>query len=500
MFCTIVGQACLFVGSRGTRIAAALVIHGPSLQYISTRGQAPHLSFEDVLLTGLARDGGLYLPETWPQFTHEKIAALAGKPFHEVAVEVIAPFTGGTISRAVLTEMARASYASFGHPAVTPLVQIEPDTWILELFHGPTLAFKDVAMQLLARMMDHVLEKRGQRATIVGATSGDTGGAAIEAFRGSKRVDVVILFPNGRVSDVQRRMMTTPTEENVHAVAIDGNFDDCQALVKAMFNDHVFRDRVALSGINSINWGRIVAQITYYFVAAVALGAPHRKVSFVVPTGNFGDIFAGYAAKRMGLPIERLVIASNSNDILPRTLETGVYEMRPVVATSSPSMDIGVSSNFERYLFEASGRDANLIRAQMASLAQSNRFDLSEQQMGEFFKTFKAFSCDDDHAAEFIRHFAQHKGYVADPHTVCGLSAGLSWGAFKDNPTIVLSTASPAKFPDAIEQITGERPQLPPRLSRLMSNPERFDVLPNDLAAVEAYVAARARSQKVGAA
>jgi threonine synthase len=473
------------------------------LQYISTRGQAPKLSFDDVLLAGLARDGGLYLPETWPQFSAEQIASFAGKPFHEVAVDVIAPFTGGAISRDDLAKMASDAYATFGHPAVTPLVQTSSDTFMLELFHGPTLAFKDVAMQLLARMMDHVLGKRSagsgksQRATIVGATSGDTGGAAIEAFRGSKRVDVVILFPDGRVSDVQRRMMTTPTEDNVHAVAIDGNFDDCQALVKAMFNDHAFRDRVDLSGINSINWGRIVAQVTYYFVAAAALGAPHRKMSFVVPTGNFGDIFAGYVAKCMGLPIERLIIASNSNDILPRTRATGVYEMHPVVATSSPSMDIGVSSNFERYLFEASGRDAALIRSQMASLTQSKRFELSRVQKAEFERTFDAASATEPQIAAAIQTLKAATGYVMDPHTACAVGAGSDGRA---GLNIVLATASPAKFPDAMDAITGERAELPPRLSRLMTGPERFDVLPNDLATVQRYVASKSRSQKVDAA
>ena len=328
------------------------------MNYISTRGQAPKLGFEDVLLAGLARDGGLYLPESWPQISAETIRSFATKPFAEIAVEVIHPFVAGSISRDELRRMADDAYATFGHPSVTPLIELTPGHYILELFHGPTLAFKDVAMQLLARLMDHVLDKRGQRAMIVGATSGDTGGAAIEAFRSSKRVDVVILFPDGRVSDVQRRMMTTPTEANVHAVAIDGTFDDCQALVKAMFNDHDFRDRVQLSGVNSINWARIVAQITYYFYAAAQLGAPDKSISFSVPTGNFGDIFAGYAARRMGLPIDKLIIASNENDILPRTVASGVYEMRGVKATSSPSMDIQISSNFERYLFEAADRDS----------------------------------------------------------------------------------------------------------------------------------------------
>jgi len=311
--------------------------------YISTRGEADSLSFEDVLLAGLARDGGLYVPAQWPTLSRETIASFAGKPFAEVATEVMAPFVGSSIDKPTLLAMAREAYGRFDHPAVTPLVQIDRNRWVLELFHGPTLAFKDVAMQLLARLMDHALARHGKRATIVGATSGDTGGAAIEAFRSSRRVDVVILFPDGRVSDVQRRMMTTPTEANVHAVAVKGTFDDCQALVKAMFNDHAFRDAMGLSGVNSINWARIVAQVTYYFVAAVALGAPHRAVTFAVPTGNFGDILAGWVAKRMGLPIRQLVVASNENDILPRAHETGVYEMRGVTETSSPSMDIQIS-------------------------------------------------------------------------------------------------------------------------------------------------------------
>ncbi len=338
------------------------------MRYISTRGQAPDLGFEDVLLTGLARDGGLYVPETWPRFSADKIAGFAGQRFDQVATDVVDALAGGAIPRDDLARMARDAYATFGHPAVTPLVQIAPDRFVLELFHGPTLAFKDVAMQLLARLMDYVLAKRGQRATIVGATSGDTGGAAIEAFRSSQRTDVMILFPQGRVSDVQRRMMTTPVEPHIHAIAIEGTFDDAQARVKDMFNHHAFRDRVRLSGVNSINWARIAAQVTYYFVAAAALGAPYRKVSFVVPTGNFGDIFAGHVARMMGLPIETLTIATNANDILARTVASGAYETRGVMATSSPSMDIQVSSNFERYLFEASGRDAGQYPAHDGSI------------------------------------------------------------------------------------------------------------------------------------
>lgn len=460
------------------------------MQYVSTRGEAGTLGFEDVLLRGLARDGGLYVPRTWPKLTPDEIAGFAGQPFAEVAHRVLTPFVADAIPGDVLAEMCRESYAVFNHPATTPLVQVRDTMFILELFHGPTLAFKDVAMQLLARMMDYALAKRGKRAAIVGATSGDTGGAAIEAFRTSSRVDVVILFPDGRVSDVQRRMMTTPTEPNVHAVAIDGTFDDCQALVKAMFNHHEFRDAVGLSAINSINWGRIVAQVTYYFVAAVALGAPHRRVRFAVPTGNFGDIFAGYVAKQMGLPIDTLVIASNENDILPRTLDTGRYEMRGVVATSSPSMDIQVSSNFERYLFEASGRDGAAIAAKMGALAQGQAFDLGRAETA--LKTdFAAASASEAEVQRAIETVSAQAGYLLEPHTACGVVAADKTQTDPRVPTIVLATAHPAKFPDAMEKITGARPPLPPHLASLLSDPERFDTVANDLHAIETYVSAR---------
>jgi threonine synthase len=457
------------------------------LNYISTRGEAPPLGFEDVLLAGLARDGGLYVPQTWPVLAPEAIAALAGKPFADVAVEVIHPFVGTAISRAELKAMADDAYARFDHTAVTPLVQVGPDRWILELFHGPTLAFKDVAMQLLARLMDRVLQKRNRRATIIGATSGDTGGAAIEAFRGSARVDVVILFPEGRVSDVQRRMMTTPTDSNVHAVAVEGTFDDCQALVKAMFNDHDFRDRTSLSGVNSINWARIAGQITYYFVAAVALGAPYRPVSFAVPTGNFGDIFAGYAAKRMGLPIEQLAIASNVNDILPRTVLGGAYEMRDVVATSSPSMDIQISSNFERYLFEASGRDAAMIRTKMRDLSQTRRFDLGSLK-DDLAADFAASAASEDDVADAIQRLKESCGYLMDPHTACGFVAAERALRRSKAPQVILSTAHPAKFPDALQAITGERPPLPERLADLLTLPERITTIGNDLGEAERHV------------
>jgi threonine synthase len=458
------------------------------LNYISTRGEAPPLGFDDVLLAGLARDGGLYVPQVWPSLSPGTIASFAGMPFAQVAMEVMHPFVGDAISRIELGRMATDAYARFDHAAVTPLVQIGPGRWVLELFHGPTLAFKDVAMQLLARLMDRVLQKRGRRATIIGATSGDTGGAAIEAFRGSRRVDVVIFFPEGRVSDVQRRMMTTPADANVHAVAVKGTFDDCQALVKGMFNDHAFRDRAALSGVNSINWARIAGQVTYYFAAAAALGAPHRSVSFVVPTGNFGDIFAGYVAKRMGLPIERLVIASNVNDILPRTLMSGSYEMREVVATTSPSMDIQISSNFERYLFEASGRDAALIRQRMQALGKTRRFDLGP--LKDVLKSdFAASAASEEDVANAIRRLHAECGYLADPHTACGLvAAERALGGSDGTPQVVLSTAHPAKFPDAIAAITGERPALPERLADLLTAPERFTTIVNDLSEAERHV------------
>jgi threonine synthase len=467
------------------------------VRYISTRGEAPELGFEDVLLAGLARDGGLYMPKAWPQLSPAAIAALAGKPYADLATSVMEPFLGDGLGRADLLAMARDSYARFGHPAVTPLVQIDSNLWVLELFHGPTLAFKDVAMQLLARLMDRVLGQRGERATIVGATSGDTGGAAIEAFRGSKRIDAIILFPKGRVSDVQRRMMTTAREPNVHAVEIDGTFDDCQALVKAMFNDLAFRDRVRLAGVNSINWARVMAQIGYYFAAATALGAPHRPVSFTVPTGNFGDILAGYAARRMGLHIQQLTIASNDNDILVRTHAAGVYEVRGVKATTSPSMDIQVSSNFERYLFEASDRDAAWIRAKMGSLTQSGRFEMGPA-LEPMQRDFAATSASEAEVADCIRRTRQRSGYLLDPHTACGVVAAEKAGSGAA-PRIVLATAHPAKFPDALHAITGERPALPPRLASLMTDPERITSLPNDLVAVERFVAGLA-AQKHGAA
>lgn len=461
------------------------------MRYISTRGSAPDLNFDEVLLAGLARDGGLYLPQTWPKLSAATISDFASLSFAEVATTVMMPFVGACLTERELSDMCRAAYETFETPDVTPVVQLEDRLWVLELFHGPTLAFKDVAMQFLARVMDHVLAKSNKRATIVGATSGDTGGAAIEAFRHSERVDMFILFPDGRVSDVQRRMMTTPKEKNVHAVAIDGNFDDCQALVKALFNDHAFRDAVELSGVNSINWARIMAQITYYFVAAARLNAKKYALSFAVPTGNFGDIFAGWAAKQMGLDIDTLIIASNSNNILPRALDTGRYEMRGVTATSSPSMDIQISSNFERYLFETSGRDAAVVTSAMDSLAQHGAFDLGGLQ-ARMSQEFSGFWADETSVAEAIKHVKSSHNYTLDPHTACGYVAAKRWqkAAGSGRPAVVLATAHPAKFPDAITAITGEHPKLPDRLDTLMTDAERMPKLANDREKVKSFISA----------
>ncbi len=470
------------------------------MQYVSTRGEAPPLGFIDVTLAGLARDGGLYVPETWPRLSPQTIAGFAGRPYAEVAVEVIRPFVGGAISDADLSRMASEAYGTFRHPAVVPLTQLGPSTFVLELFHGPTLAFKDVAMQLLARLMDHALAARGERTTVVVATSGDTGGAAVEALRGRARADLFVLFPQGRISDVQRLMMTTAGDRNVHALAIEGTFDDCQAVVKGLFNHHAFRDRVRLSGVNSINWARIVAQTVYYFTAAVALGAPHRKVAFTVPTGNFGDIFAGYVAERMGLPVDRLVAATNVNDVLVRTVSSGTCELREVTPTSSPSMDIQVSSNFERLLFEAYGRDAAAVRALMASLAQSRRFSIAAPALSEIRTRFGAGRADESEVAACIRTVLRETGRCIDPHTAVGVAVAEKETRDPSIPMIVFGTAHPAKFPDAVEAACGHRPALPDWLSDLDKRPERVTAMAADQAAVERYILAASRAAREGAA
>ncbi len=463
------------------------------MKYISTRGQAPALGFCDAVLAGLASDGGLYLPETWPQVTPEEIAGFANRPFADVATDLISRFVEGEIEKADLFALIAAAYETFRHKSTTPVVELEPGLFVLELFHGPTLAFKDVAMQFLARVMDHILIERGQRATIIGATSGDTGSAAIDAFKGRDNIDIFILHPENRTSEVQRRQMTTVLADNVFNIAIKGTFDDCQAIVKAMFNDAPFRQAASLSGVNSINWGRIVAQIVYYFTSAAALGAPYRPVDFTVPTGNFGDIFAGEAARRMGLPINRLVIATNENDILKRTLDTGRYEVGGVRPTMSPSMDIQISSNFERLVFESAGRDSDETARLMASLSQSGGFALPEKALAAIRAGFAAGTADETATSRSMKLTHAGSGYLADPHTAVGLSVARKYRD-PSRPMIALSTAHPAKFPQAVAEATGVEPALPLWLAGLLDREERLTVLPNDLKTVEDFVRGRSRA------
>ena len=470
------------------------------MRYHSTRGEASTLSFTDALLAGLARDGGLYVPESYPTLDAATIAGFAGRPYAQVAQQVIGPFMGDDLAAGDFTAMLEASYATFRHPAVTPLVQIADNLFVLELFHGPTLAFKDVAMQLLGRMMDHALKARGERATIVGATSGDTGAAAIEAFSGLEQVDVFIMYPHGRVSDVQRRQMTTVEAPNIHAIALEGTFDDCQAILKGLFNNHSFRDGLRLSGVNSINWARVVAQTVYYFTSAVVLGGPHRKVSYTVPTGNFGDILAGYIAKQMGLPIDRLVIATNENDILARTLDSGAYEVKGVHATSSPSMDIQVSSNFERLLFDACGRDAAVIRGLMAAQAQSGSFTIGEKPLARIRSEFDALRTGETGTAKEIARVYKEAGYLIDPHTAVAVhGARKALAKAPHVPMVALGTAHPAKFGDAVYAAAGVRAPHPAHMEGLMERKEHFTVLPNDQAAIEQFVRQRARAAGNGA-
>ena len=446
-------------------------------------------------MAGLARDGGLYLPESYPQFSAEDIRNLRGKSYVEIALAVLSPFVNGEIPAAEFEKMVRESYGSFRHDAVCPLVQTGANEYVLELFHGPTLAFKDVAMQLLSRMMDYTLAQRGQRATIVGATSGDTGGAAIEAFAGRDNTDIFILFPHGRVSPVQQRQMTSSAASNVHALSIDGNFDDCQNLVKGMFNDLNFRDTLSLSGVNSINWARIMPQIVYYFTSAISLGAPDRKVSFTVPTGNFGDIFAGFVAKQMGLPIDRLIIATNDNDILSRTIATGSYAMRGVEQTSSPSMDIQISSNFERLLFESYGRDAAAVRGLMRSLGQSGEFTIADAPLKTIREQFAAGRSTVAETAATIDSVLKQDGYLLDPHSAIGVKVARE-NADTASPMVVLATAHPAKFPEAVKDACGVSPALPAWLSDLMERKEHFTHLQNDLKVVEDHIRSHSRAAK----
>ena len=456
------------------------------MSYISTRGMAPELTFEQAMLTGLARDGGLYVPRDIPQMSADDIAALSGLPYEETAFRIMRPFIGDTFTDEEFEGIIARAYAQFGHAARAPLKQLDSNHFLLELFHGPTLAFKDFAMQLIGQMFQVSLARAGERVTIVGATSGDTGSAAIEAFRGLKNVDVFILFPHGRVSEVQRRQMTTPQDGNVHALAVDGDFDDCQALVKDMFNDFAFRDRVRLAGVNSINWARVLAQVVYYFSSAVSLGAPHRKVSFTVPTGNFGDIFAGYIARRMGLPIDQLVVATNQNDILHRCLSGQGYHKGPTVPSISPSMDIQVSSNFERVLFDAYGRDGSAVAQLMDELKQGG-FDVSQGALEMLQETFTSGRASEDETRATIRATLEASGELLCPHSAVAVKVA---NEKRDAmvPMITLATAHPAKFPDAVEAASGVFPPLPPRMADLYERPERMTRIAGDLGSIESFI------------
>ncbi len=464
------------------------------MRYVSTRGTAPALDFEDVILTGLARDGGLYVPESWPRWDKADFEALRDLSYAEAAVRVMAPFTGECLPEDDFADLIADAYSGFGSDDVAPLVSLAPNQWLLELFHGPTLAFKDLALQVLGRLFDYFLARRGGRLTIVGATSGDTGSAAIEACRGREALQIFMLHPAGRVSDVQRRQMATVADANVHNIAIEGNFDDCQSLVKALFDDDAFRDRYHLGAVNSINWARVMAQVVYYVVAALRVGDPGRAVTFSVPTGNFGDVLAGYVAHRMGLPIERLIVATNRNDILVRFFETGAYRIEEVVPTLSPSMDIQVSSNFERLLFELSGRDGAEVSAQMEALKTGNGFSIAPDRLAAAQAIFVAHRVGEDETLAAIAAEWKENRRLIDPHSAVGIAAGRACHGSSDSPLICLATASAAKFPEAVERATGEHPALPPQLDDLMSRPEHCETLPNDLAAVRAYIAERARA------
>ncbi len=456
------------------------------MRYISTRGTAPILSFEEAMLTGLARDGGLYVPESIPQLSRDDIAAMAGQSYEQVAYTVMRPFIGDTFSDDEFRDLIAKAYANFGHDSRAPLKELAPNHFLLELFHGPTLAFKDFAMQLIGQMFQLALGRKGERVTIVGATSGDTGSAAIEAFRGLDNVDVVILYPHGRVSEVQRRQMTTPSESNVHALAMDGDFDDCQARLKDMFNDFEFRDGVKLAGVNSINWGRVLAQVVYYFTSAVSLGAPDRKVSFTVPTGNFGDIFAGYIAKKMGLPIDQLIVATNQNDILHRCLSGHGYHKDTVHPSISPSMDIQVSSNFERALFDAYDRDGGAVAQLMTELGQGG-FDVSQGAAQVLSEHYASGRASEEETSATITNVLANSAELLCPHSAVGVKVA---NEMRDpaTPMITLATAHPAKFPDAVEAATGIRPPLPPRMADLYDRPERLTRVPNDLEALKAQI------------
>jgi threonine synthase len=462
------------------------------MEYISTRGAAAPLDFRSVTLAGLAPDGGLYLPKAWPRFTEAEIADLAGCDYVETAARVLTPFVGDSLTGEELRGLVRAAYGHFAHDAVTPLVQLDGRNWLLELFHGPTLAFKDVALQLLGLLFEKFLTGTDTHLTIVGATSGDTGSAAIDAVAGRNQISIVMLHPEGRVSDVQRRQMTTVIADNVHNVAIDGSFDDAQAMVKRMFADEAVTSRVTLSAVNSINWARLAAQVVYYFYAGVRLGAPYRPIGFSVPTGNFGDVFAGYVAAQMGLPVARLVVATNVNDILYRALSDGDYSAGQVVPTATPSMDIQVSSNFERLLFDVGGRDGAALAEQMRGFEASRAMRLTNAQREGASRLFTSARVDADGMADAMRWAWEHAGQIIDPHTAVGLAAARADGGDMAIPMVTLATAHPAKFRDAVERATGRRPALPARVGSLFEREERCVSLPGDYAAVRDFVLANA--------
>lgn len=468
-----------------TRVTASATQFGFKMMYVSTRGQAAPAEFEQVLLAGLAPDGGLYMPEAWPRLP--SLPALAPGHYAAAAAFVMAPFMGGNPGHDELLALVSEAYAAWSNPDTAPLTQIGDDLFLLELFHGPTLAFKDFAMQVLSRLMERALRRNGNRITILGATSGDTGAAAVEAFRGRQDIELFILFPHGRISDVQRKQMTTAGEDNVHAIAVEGTFDDAQNIVKTLLGDKEFRTRHALSAINSINWARILAQTVYYYTAAQKLGLSSQP-NFTVPTGNFGDIFAGFAALKMGLPLGKLVIATNENDILARTLETGRYEPRDVMPTDSPSMDIQISSNFERLLFEASGRDASYVTGAMANLRDHGSFTIPPGTLRPIRERFSAFRTSREEAAAAMSRLYADTGKIIDPHTAVGLAAAQREQARTKGPMAVLGTAHPAKFPDAVKRAIGREPEIPAALERCLAGRERFEIMPNSAAAIASYI------------
>ncbi|MCY3984299.1 MAG: threonine synthase [Roseovarius sp.] len=459
------------------------------MKYCSTRGKAPALGFEEAMLAGLARDGGLYLPEAVPRFSAEEIADLHGLSYEEAAFRIMLPFVGDDIGSRDFFEIVTSAYAGFGHKARAPLKQLDSGIFLMELFHGPTLAFKDFAMQLIGRLFEYSLGRSGRRICIAGATSGDTGSAAIEAFRGLENVDVFILFPNGRISEVQRRQMTTAIEGNVHALALDGTFDDCQARLKDMFNDLSFRDSVGLAGVNSINWARVLAQVVYYFTSAASLGAPHRKVSFTVPTGNFGDVFAGFIARRMGLDIDRLVVAANQNDILHRCIRTGEYRPEDVKPSMSPSMDIQVSSNFERALYYAYGRDGNCV-AQLMDELRLGGFTVSQGALHALREEFDSGRCGEDETIRVIRETHEKTGELLCPHTAVGVKVAFE-NQREDVPMISLATAHPAKFPGAVQDATNVCPPLPAHMRDLGEREERVTEVGNNLDQIKSLIMER---------